>query len=240
MHAMTAPKKEADLVHPLRKSGSVADVTMEAAATLGESVVVKPDLARVGPARHGGAGRVVEIVGAGGATRVAVKYTIGGRIERDIGVERFTHGYPVYQKRPTRAGRKAAPVQPQRSPPGVHPLRHLSLQDALKRACSASRAKGWRRQMHFPGRKGKKFIEKEKTTALMEYKELKGFIVGSVKAGGRSLMHSARKKSSKGKFVVRKAQFDPYVQMLLELGWGEITWVLEPSRGLGSHDDVGV
>ena len=117
MHAMTAPKKEADLVHPLRKSASVPDVTMAAAATLGESVVVESDLARVGPPRHGGAGRVVEVAGAGGATRVAVKYTIGGRIERDIGVERITHGYPVYQKRPTRAKQRAAPVQLQ--PPSL-------------------------------------------------------------------------------------------------------------------------
>ena len=84
----------------------------------------RPPAPQIGVGRrrdHGGGGYARR---KRGATRVAVKYTIGGRIERDIGVERITHGYP------------------------------------------------------------------------------------------------ARKKSSKGKFVVRKAQFDPYVQMLLRLGVG--------------------
>ncbi len=210
-HQKRAPKKDSDLVHPLR-GDPIAKVDETPAATVGECVRVVSDLKRVGPARHGGTGRVIEVDGVGGETTVSVKYHIGGQIEKGIGVERLTHAEnPAQQARPTRP-RPLAPVKPQQSP-AVHPLVDLPLHTALERANSAHRRPGWLREMHFgPGRPSR-FEKKEKAKALEEYKELKSYLAGSVAAGGRSSKHAARKKSGKGKgkFVSRARQFDPYV-----------------------------
>ena len=205
------PKKDSDMLHALRGE-PIAKVDETPAAAIGDCCQVTSDLKRRGPARHGGAGRIVEVDGVGGKTTVAVKYHVGGEIEKDIGVERLTHAAdPAQQARPTRP-RPPAPVKPQRSP-AVHPLASLPLHTALERANSANRRPGWRREQHFGQGRPSRFEQKEKTVALGEYTQLKGYLAGSEAAGGRSSKHAARQKSGtgKGQFVQRTRQFDPYV-----------------------------
>ncbi len=221
--------KEQDFVTPLRKP-AVDDPKTTPAVKLGSYVEVEANLGRIGPARHGGKGRVVAVSGVGGNTVVSVRYPIGGHTEHDIPMEDYTQIVdPALARLDERAakGRRPPPSQQQLAVEEEHPLLHLSFEASLKKAAQTGRKEGWRREMVFgAGRRGR-FSKAERAQAIVEYKEVLAHEGGT--------KHAMRNSKSGGQFVVRTTIHAAYVK-----GGGggcEITWASEPSRRLGSHDE---
>ena len=208
-----APKSVADMLGGLRKP-DVEDITKVPAAQTGETVEVKANLGRKGPARHGGRATVVAVSGVGGSTMVDVKYVVGGPVEHGVGIGFFTKAPPAgFAKLPARAakGKGRRPSQAPPPPPSLNSLLHLPLKDALIRACRSGRKEGWRRELY----NGKAHLSirvwtpAQKRRPVSEYKEMKAYEEGAGVA-----KHAQRASKSGGQFVARTTQHNPYVELV--------------------------
>ena len=207
-----APKSVADMYGELRKP-DVEDITKVPAAQTGETVEVKPNLGRKGPARHGGRAKVVAVSGVGGLTKLDVKYVVGGPVERGVGIDHFTKAPPAgFAKLPARAAKGKGRWPPEPPPPSsLNSLLHLPLKDALIRACRSGRKEGWRRELYY----GKAHLSirvwtpAQKRRPVSEYKEMKAYEEGAGVA-----KHAQRASKSGGQFVARTTQHNPYVELV--------------------------
>ena len=196
--------KEQAFVTPLRKP-DVNDPKTTPAVAVGSYVDVKANLARIGPAQHGGQGKVVAVSGVGGDTVVDVQYLVGGHTECGIEMEDYT---PIVDPTLAQLGERAAkgrhppPSQPLAAEE-EHPLLNLSFEASLKRAAQTNRKECWRREMLFGPDRPKRFSTAERAKAIAEYKEVLAHVGGT--------KHAMRSSQSGGRFVARTTVHAAYV-----------------------------
>ena len=123
----------------------------EGAVRVGEHVRVQDALRIKGKARHGGEGFVISTVGYGAATRLTVKYDIGGHVESGICIDRVTEtpAYsPGFTSSPKRKRTETnildpSPAQPTRADDDSPPP---PIDELLAAKYSAGCKSGWRRR----------------------------------------------------------------------------------------------
>ena len=192
--------KEQEFVTPLRKP-AVDDPKTTPAVKVGQYVQVEANLGRIGPARHGGKGRVVAVSGVGGNTAVSVWYPIGGHTEHDIPMEDYTQIVdPRLARLDERAakGRHPPPSQQQLAVEEEHPLLCLSFEASLKQAARTGRKEGWRRKMMFGTAVPTRFSKAERAQAILEYKEVLAHKGGTKHGRGRHTWPAVCRRSHRG------------------------------------------
>ncbi len=216
-----AEKADLPMVTALRVK-KVVDALTVPAAHVGDTVEVLPDLGRPGPARCGGKAHVTRVLGLGGRTRIDVRFIQcdGGRIEKDIGVTKFTvlthaHQDAVLARRARGNVDYSARGQQPRRPQSQRPsLAIVPVVEALSRGYH--RGKGWlQRECFGPARPKRQTdawkAERAKGVAL--YRELAAHLAAT---GERD------KERKKGKFAQRKKWKHglPASQKNLNWAWG--------------------